>query len=70
MQVRRVADGADEPGVTVVVVVDGEVVQERTEQSAADPASEHDLVGVYVWHARTVTPDRVSGLHPVRKFTG
>ena len=70
MQVGRVAEGADEPGVAVVVVVDGEVVREWSEQSSTDPASEHDLVGVWVWHARTVTSDRVNGLHPVGEFTG
>ena len=45
---RRVADRAGEPGEAGLVVVDGEVVQERTEQAAAEPAPEHDLVGVYV----------------------
>lgn len=41
----RVADGADEPGETGIVVADGEVVEERPEHSATEPSPEHDLVG-------------------------
>ena len=67
---RRVADGADEPGAAGLAVVDGEVVQERTEQVAAESAPEHDLVGVYVGHARTVTSDRVNGLHLIGDSPG
>ena len=45
---RTVPTSRVQPG---LVVVDGEVVQERTEQAAAEPAPEHDLVGVCVGHA-------------------
>ena len=66
---RGVADGADQPGVAGLAVVDVEVVEEGIEQVAVETASQHDLVGVYVGHARTVTPDRVSALHPARRIT-
>ncbi len=47
---RGIADGADQPSATGAVVVDREVVHERTEHVAAEAAPEHDLVGVYVGH--------------------
>jgi len=67
--VRGITDGADEPGETGLVVVDGEVIEEGTEQAAAESASEHDLVGVYVGHVRTVTPGQVNRLHLSWRFT-
>ena len=70
VQVRRVTDSADEPGEAGLGLVDGEVVQERTEQAAAEPAAEHDLVGVYVGHASTVTRARVKGLHLIDDSPG
>ena len=70
VQMRRVTDGANEPGHAGFVVVVGEVVQERTEQVEAEPASEHDLVGLYIWHASTVTPHRVRRLHLIGDSPG
>ena len=70
MEVRRVAECAGESGAVGDGVVDGEVVEQRTEQAGADSAPEHDHVGVGCWHARTVSSDRVNRLHLAGNFTG
>ena len=67
---RGVADGSHQPGATDLVVIDREVVEERTEQAVAEPAPKDDLVCVGHWHEGTVTPRRVKRLHLVADSPG
>ena len=69
VEVRRIAHHPDQPRHPGKGVVDGEVVGQRAEEVAAEPASQEDLVNARFGHVHTVLRGRVTALHPHPRFT-